>query len=324
MSNISTPNTGDAMASISAERVDADTNSEPNFILKFFITILSFFRRGIFENPPFSLEIYFPGIAIFKNKYFKTAAISLIYLALIISLLVIFKPGNNRKMFYIYVICFWITVLILSFWITNPYDENSVEYMLRGKIIKEAKNLITPSDDEKQPSVPELPGNNPSATELYDEKQPSAPELPGNNSSATELPGNNSVVPALDEYNLAMQTPDGKPLFKGPNDTFLIKSDTGGMIVVNKDGSPILNREGKQILFGKNNKFFTENGKPLDSEALNKYKTTDGIENGIMNLKNKSLSSDDKKSSDKSANNSQYPDTFQGRSQKDIVSKLTQ
>ena len=298
MSNISTPNTGEAVASMSAERVDADSKSEPNFILKFFITIFSFLRRGIFENPMFGI------FGMFKNKYFKTAAISFIYLALIVSLLTIFKPKNNHSMFYVYVICFWIAVLILSFWITNPYDENGVEYMLREKIIKEAKDAIAPLDDEKQPSATELPGN------------PSATELPGN-PSATELPGNNSVVPALDEYNLAMQTPDGKPLFKGPNNTFLTKSDGDIMNVVNKDGSPILNGEGTQIIYDKNKQFVTENGKPIDLEAIKSFTKSEDPETGKGNPV---LA----KSSASKPAPGKYPDTLQGKSQTDVVNKLTE
>lgn len=289
MSNISTPNTGEAVASMSAERVDADSKSEPNFILKFFITIFSFLRRGIFENPMFGI------FGMFKNKYFKTAAISFIYLALIVSLLTIFKPKNNHSMFYVYVICFWIAVLILSFWITNPYDENGVEYMLREKIIKEAKDAIAPSDDEKQPSATELPGN----------------------PSATELPGNNSVVPALDEYNLAMQTPDGKPLFKGPNNTFLTKSDGDIMNVVNKDGSPILNGEGTQIIYDKNKQFVTENGKPIDLEAIKSFTKSEDPETGKGNPV---LA----KSSASKPAPGKYPDTLQGKSQTDVVNKLTE
>ena len=36
-------------------------------------------------------------------------------------------------MFLIYSICFWIVAMIFSIIVINPYDENSLEYMLRDK-----------------------------------------------------------------------------------------------------------------------------------------------------------------------------------------------
>ena len=139
---------------------DAASNSNPNFIAKFIQVLFSSIVVGIFEKPPFALETMIP-LSIFKNKYFKTFSISLIYLALILSLITVFKPKNNRAMFYIYSICFWITVLILSFWIISPYDENSVEYMLRDKVIKTVEKTIKNEDDEIKPSAPSLPTSTP-------------------------------------------------------------------------------------------------------------------------------------------------------------------
>jgi hypothetical protein len=161
---------------------DDASNSKPNFIVKFIQVLFSSIVVGIFEKPPFALETMIP-LSIFKNKYFKTFSISLIYLALILSLITVFKPKNNRAMFYSYTICFWITVLILSFWIISPYDENSVEYMLRDKVIKTVKD----DEDEIKPSAPPLQDNpadtlKPSAPPLQDNPadtlKPSAPPLP--------------------------------------------------------------------------------------------------------------------------------------------------
>jgi hypothetical protein len=127
-----------------------DANSfEPNFFVKIMVTFFSAIRRGVFESPPFSLANFFPGISLFSNKYFKTIAITLIYLALIGSLLSIFKPNNNYGMFYIYVICFWIAILIASFWIVMPYDENGVEYMLKNKVIKPIIKIANDAQKEE-------------------------------------------------------------------------------------------------------------------------------------------------------------------------------
>ncbi len=177
-------NTATVVGAIAEQNLKDDdaSNSKPNFIVKFIQVLFSSIVVGIFEKPPFALETMIP-LSIFKNKYFKTFSISLIYLALILSLITVFKPKNNRAMFYSYTICFWITVLILSFWIISPYDENSVEYMLRDKVIKTVKD----DEDEIKPSAPPLQDNpadtlKPSAPPLQDNPaetlKPSAPPLP--------------------------------------------------------------------------------------------------------------------------------------------------
>lgn len=174
---------------------DDASNSNPNFIVKFIQVIFSSIVVGIFEKPPFAIETILP-LAIFKNKYFKTFSISLIYLALIFSLIIIFKPKNNYAIFYIYVISFWIMVLILSFWIISPYDENSVEYMLRDKVIKTVVETVKVEGKEGEKTDESL---KPSAPPLPDESlKPSAPFIPVK-SSAPPLPKEDIIVDVNDD-----------------------------------------------------------------------------------------------------------------------------
>ena len=125
-----------------SKKITDDVDSEQGVFGKFFDTLISAISNGIFKSPPFSLENFFPQIALFKNKYFKTAAIFVIYLGLIGSILTAFKPTNTRDMFLTYSVCFWIAAVAISLLIINPYDENSVEYMLRDKVIQS----IVPSE----------------------------------------------------------------------------------------------------------------------------------------------------------------------------------
>lgn len=127
----------DAIAKIADESkkiTDSDENS-PSMFGKFFEFIFSSISHGIFKSPPFSLENFFPSVDIFKNKYFKLVSIVGIYLGSIVFILSAFKPKNTRNMFLIYSVCFWIATMAFAIVIVNPYDENSVEYMLRNKEI---------------------------------------------------------------------------------------------------------------------------------------------------------------------------------------------
>ena len=92
---------------------DAISNFDYNFISKFLEKI----QLYIFVNP-FGMT----------NPLFKKIGLSLIYLGLILSLMQFFNPKNNQSMFELYAICFWIVALIISIWIINPYDINSIEY----------------------------------------------------------------------------------------------------------------------------------------------------------------------------------------------------
>ena len=128
-----------------SKKITDDVDSEQGVFGKFFDTLISAISNGIFKSPPFSLENFFPQIALFKNKYFKTAAIFVIYLGLIGSILTAFKPTNTRDMFLTYSVCFWIAAVAISLLIINPYDENSVEYMLRDKVIQSIVPIEVPS-----------------------------------------------------------------------------------------------------------------------------------------------------------------------------------
>ena len=76
-------------------------------------------------------------------------------------------------------------VLILSFWIISPYDENSVEYMLRDKVIKTVVETVKvegkegeKTDESLKPSAPPLPDESLKPSAPFIPVKPSAPPLP--------------------------------------------------------------------------------------------------------------------------------------------------
>ena len=127
----------DAIAKIADEskKITDVVENSPSKFGGFFEMITSSINRGIFVSPPFSLENFFPSVDLFKNKYFKLVSIVAIYLGSIMYILSAFKPKNTRNMFLVYSVCFWIATMAFSIVIVNPYDENSVEHMLREKEI---------------------------------------------------------------------------------------------------------------------------------------------------------------------------------------------
>ena len=54
-----------------SKKITDDVDSEQGFFGNFFDMFASAISNGIFKSPPFSLENFFPQIALFKNKYFK-------------------------------------------------------------------------------------------------------------------------------------------------------------------------------------------------------------------------------------------------------------
>jgi hypothetical protein len=125
----------DAVAKIAEEskKITDVAENSPTVSRNLFEIIVSSIKTGIFVSPPFSLENYFPNVDLFKNKYFKLISIVAIYLGLMLYILSAFKPANTRNMFLVYSVCFWIAAMAFSIIIVNPYDENSVEPMLKDK-----------------------------------------------------------------------------------------------------------------------------------------------------------------------------------------------
>jgi hypothetical protein len=123
-----------------------------------FNKILSTLSIGIFKSPPFSLENIFPSVNFFKNKYFKLVSMLIIYLGLMGFILNAYKPKNTENMIIVYSICFWIALMAFSIAVVNPYDENSVEYMLKDKVISKMKEMDKgPDDKDAKQLAPELP-----------------------------------------------------------------------------------------------------------------------------------------------------------------------
>ena len=113
-----------------------------------FNKILSTLSIGIFKSPPFSLENIFPSVNFFKNKYFKLVSMLIIYLGLMGFILNAYKPKNTENMIIVYSICFWIALMAFSIAVVNPYDENSVEYMLKDKVISKMKEMVKGPNDK--------------------------------------------------------------------------------------------------------------------------------------------------------------------------------
>ena len=143
----------DAVAKIAEEskKITDSVQSSPNMFGRFFEIITTSISTGIFVSPPFSLENFFPNVDLFKNKYFKLVSIVVIYLGSIVYILSAFKPKNTRDMFLVYSVCFWIAAMAFSIVVVNPYDENSVEYMLKDKVIEKVKEVLEekPEKEEK-------------------------------------------------------------------------------------------------------------------------------------------------------------------------------
>ena len=176
-----------------------------NIFGKYFDIIVSAISVGIFKSPPFSLENIFPGVDLFKNKYFKLVSIVAIYLGLIIYILAAFKPKNTRDMFLVYAICFWIAAMAFSILIVNPYDENSVEHMLRDKVIVKATEIL--KGEEKD-------------AELVKEKESTS----GNKLLKMVLDSDGE--PVLDSNgDVLTKSPDGKTITNEIGDTFSIGAD---------------------------------------------------------------------------------------------------
>jgi len=94
--------------------------------------------NGIYKNPPFSISNKLP---IFGHKYVKLAAVVAIHLGLLFQILRMFKPQNTKDMYSIYVVCFWILLMTVSIVVVNPYDEDSIEYMLSKEDIEKLKRM---------------------------------------------------------------------------------------------------------------------------------------------------------------------------------------
>ena len=64
-----------------------------------------------------------------------------------------YKPKDTKNMIIVYSICFWIVLMAFSIAIVNPYDEDSVEYMLKEKVISKMKEIVgeNPDDGIKMP-----------------------------------------------------------------------------------------------------------------------------------------------------------------------------
>jgi hypothetical protein len=191
----------------------------PNTFWKFLDVISSSISNGIFVSPPFSLENAFPTVNLFKNKYFKLFSIVAIYLGLLIVLLTSFKPKNTRNMFLVYSICFWIVAMIFSIIIINPYDENSVEYMLRDKVnlISSAKEILEESSDK--PS---------------DKEKMELTKGPGN--TFLKLAPDSDVQMVVNADGKPLQDSDGYVLIMGGKDGKTVVNDIGDTFSISKDG----------------------------------------------------------------------------------------
>ena len=168
-----------------------------NRVVSFFEKIVRMISIGIFKSPPFSLENIFPSVEFFKNKYFKLVSMLIIYLGLMVFVLKAFKPRNTENMIIVYSVCFWIALMAFSIAVVNPYDENSVEYMLKDKVIAKMKEIAT--EDGAKSSAPELEsdGSTPSAPFETKDSTPSAPSETKDSTpsapNAIKIPESNSV-----------------------------------------------------------------------------------------------------------------------------------
>jgi hypothetical protein len=116
----------------------------------------TFMINGIYKNPPFSISNKIP---IFGHKYVKLAAVVAIHLGLLFHILRMFKPRNTKEMYSIYVVCFWILLMTVSIVVVNPYDEDSIEYMLSKEDIEKLKRIAQENiiDTPVAPKPEDLP-----------------------------------------------------------------------------------------------------------------------------------------------------------------------
>ena len=209
----------DAVAKIAEEskKITDSIESSPSMFGRFFEIITTSINRGIFVSPPFSLENFFPNIDLFKNKYFKLVSIVVIYLGSIVFILSAFKPKNTRDMFLVYSVCFWIAAMAFSIVIVNPYDENSVEYMLKDKVIEKVKEVLEekPEKEEKSNGLEDSLLKGPGNTFLK-----MAPD------GVTQMLVDAKGTPLMDSdgYVLTMSA-DGKTMVNDLGDIFSIGAD---------------------------------------------------------------------------------------------------
>lgn len=183
----------DVIAEESKKIKDVTASNSFNGFGAFFDKIVSIIGVGIFKSPPFSLENIFPSVDFFKNKYFKLVSMLVIYLGLMGFILKAFKPKTTEKMIIVYSVCFWIALMAFSIAVVNPYDENSVEYMLKDKVIKKIKEITNEKSEtmDLKPSVPELPpsentDSKPSETTDSKTSAPNPIKIPESNSTNEE------------------------------------------------------------------------------------------------------------------------------------------
>jgi uncharacterized protein with PQ loop repeat len=117
-------------------------------------SVSTFMINGIYKNPPFSISNKIP---ILGHKYVKLAAVVAIHLGLLFQILRMFKPRNTKEMYSIYVVCFWILLITISILVVNPYDEESIEYMLSKEDIEKLKRMSN-ENVINNPVVPEPEG----------------------------------------------------------------------------------------------------------------------------------------------------------------------
>ena len=116
-------------------------------IFGIFESFSTFMVNGIYKNPPFSIS---NKISFMRHKYAKLAAVVAIHLGLLFQILRIFKPRNTREMYSIYIVCFWILMMTVSIVVVNPYDEDSIEYMLSKEDIEKLKKMANDNAIEKE------------------------------------------------------------------------------------------------------------------------------------------------------------------------------
>ena len=223
-----------------AEKSKSITDSienKPNMFGKYFDIIVSAISVGVFKSPPFSLENIFPGVDLFKNKYFKLVSIAAIYLGLIIYILAAFKPKNTRDMFLVYAICFWIAAMAFSILIVNPYDENSVEHMLRDKVIDKAKEILKGEELVKEKEST-------SGNALLKMAPNDATKMAPNDATkmapngATKMAPNGATKMVLDSDGEPVLDSNGDVLTKSP-DGKTITNEIGDTFSIGADGKPI-------------------------------------------------------------------------------------
>jgi len=71
----------------------------------------------------------------------KLAAVVAIHLGLLFQILRMFKPRNTHEMYSMYVVSFWVVLMMVSIVVVNPYDEDSIEYMLSKEDIEKLKRM---------------------------------------------------------------------------------------------------------------------------------------------------------------------------------------